>query len=777
LNSLNNLGIIAVTITVTGRVQGVGFRPFVFRIATGLRLAGWVLNTNEGVIIRLEGEQEVIHAFLRDLHGKAPEASLIRSIQSEETTPEMLTEFNIRKSVNLSDETTEISPDIAVCRECLADMEKQVHRIDYPLINCTNCGPRFTIIKDLPYDRSLTTMDVFPMCSVCKGEYEDILDRRFHAQPVACNECGPQYELWKNGKRLSDRVPEIVSLASGVIQKGEILAIKGVGGFHLACHAFDHEAVMALRRRKGRETKPLAVMFRNPEAASAYVKISPLERESLTSWRRPILLLQTKSHASPSLSPALNEGLSTLGVMLPYMPFHYLLMRELKSDAIVLTSGNYSDDPILIDNQTVLDDFKEVADIVITHQRAIYNRVDDSVVRVMAGKPRVFRRARGYCPDPVLVSQDVSGILAMGAELVNSFCIGKGHQAYMSQHIGDLKNPATQLFYRETVDRFASLYRTEPEVIVTDLHPEYSSSKTGLVLMEELTLQGRDIHLEHVQHHHAHIASCMAEHGLDEQVIGISFDGTGLGSDGHIWGSEFFRADLSRFERISHLAYLPMPGGDKAVKEPWRMALSCLFHAFGEDLTTMKFPFLEQVGQERIAWILQMIRQQVNMPLTCGAGRYFDAVSALLGLCFHAGYEGEGPMKLESLIRSGIPESYLFEPGSEISFARVFRAIVKDIRDGVDREIIATKFHNSIISAIFDTVSGISRQYGIRKVVLSGGVFQNRYLVENLQKRLKESKFNVYMHAAVPPNDGGVALGQLVVAAKRRSNYVSGRTC
>ncbi|MBL7137468.1 MAG: carbamoyltransferase HypF [Bacteroidales bacterium] len=766
----------AAKIFVKGRVQGVGFRPFIFRLASELKLSGWVLNTNEGVTIWIEGKEGSLQQFSRNLKNQAPEAARLSSLKFRKENPEGYQGFEIRNSLNLSDEITEISPDIAVCDACLDDMTKQMHRLSYPLINCTHCGPRFTIIRDLPYDRPNTTMDMFPMCKVCEKEYKTVTDRRFHAQPVACNRCGPKYEAWEKGRKLTESVDEILHRAAGIINRGGILAIKGVGGFHLACDAFNQESVLLLRRRKGRETKPLAVMFKDHETAAKYVRISSREMASLLSWRRPIALLKSLEKATPALAPGLNEGLSTQGVLLPYMPFHYLLMDRVHTPAIVLTSGNFSEAPILIENSTALDQFTRLTDLVITHQREIYNRIDDSVVRIMAGKERVLRRARGYCPDPVTVKSDAEGIVAMGAELVNGFCMGKRNRAYLSQYIGDLKNPETQQFYQETIDRFIRLFRIDPGIIVTDLHPEYFSSKWGMELIDRLTGSGKQVGHETVQHHHAHIASCMAEHRLDERVIGVAFDGTGLGIDGHIWGSEFFVADLYGFERISHFEYLPMPGGDKAVEEPWRMALACLHQACGDDLDETEIPFLQKIGQTKREWIRQMIDKQVNTPLTCGAGRYFDAVAALLGLCYKSGYEGEGPMKLEALTQKGIRVEYPVEPGESVSWNPAIRAIVQDIRNGVDPVLIATKFHNSLILAIFETVSGIRNIHGLNKVILSGGVFQNRYLVEHLLKRLKENKFKVYIHAVVPPNDGGVALGQLVIAAKRREKYVFGNT-
>lgn len=761
-------------IAIKGRVQGVGFRPFIFRLAKRSGLAGWVQNTNEGVTVFIEGKPNEIDRFISDLKNCSPVAAFISEMQAEDSVPEGLSHFEIRHSQNNSSKITEISPDIAVCTECLADMKMQPHRIDYPLINCTNCGPRFTIIRDLPYDRANTTMSVFPMCRECEEEYNQVLDRRFHAQPVACNNCGPVYELWDSTGLICTSFDGIIGTAVRKIREGGIIAVKGVGGFHLICDAGNQDAVTVLRKRKGRETKPLAVLFRDLESAACYVSISSEEERLLCSWRRPIVLLKCRSDHHGGLATGLNEGLMTLGIVLPYMPFHYLLMERLELPAIVLTSGNLSDQPIIIENTLAVNQFNGIADLVITHQREIYNRADDSVVRQIGAGMQIVRRARGFCPDPVPVGQPVDGILAMGAELTNSFCIGKGENAYLSQYIGDLKNPYTQEHYRNTIDRFLRLFRVKPRMIVTDLHPEYYSTKAGWELKNESGMTGKPLILIPVQHHHAHIAACMAEHGIDERVIGVAFDGTGLGTDGHIWGSEIMVADLENFERISHFEYLPMPGGDKAVAEPWRMAFSVLYYVFGESALGLELPFMNMISEKQREWTFHMIRNQVNTPLTCGAGRYFDAVAALLGICLRSGYEGEGPMKLEALAREGIQDEYPVVTGEVISLRNAFRIIGEEIRNGKPLWHIATAFHNTIATAIVQSAVTAARVNGLNKVVLSGGVFQNRFLTEQLVSRLNKEKIHVYLHAAVPSNDGGIALGQIVIAAKREKKHSSG---
>lgn len=768
--------ITAIRLDLTGRVQGVGFRPFVFRQAVALGINGWVQNTNEGVTVWIEGEQPSLDRFMEALDTRSPLASFISNLSVNYINPEHYSSFDIRPSLNLSEEITEISPDIAVCHDCLEDMKHQAHRIGYPLTNCTNCGPRFSIVMDLPYDRPRTTMHDFPMCGACSAEYENVMDRRFHAQPVACNVCGPVYQLWENGLLVEHSLPAIMQRVIREIRSGEVVAIKGVGGFHLLCDPGNDEAVLRLRERKGRERKPLAVMFRDLATASSFADLSPVEEQALISWQRPIVLLAQRPDPPVPLSRSLNEGLAALGVVLPYMPFHYMLFEKLDLPGIVLTSGNLSEHPILIENDQAVLQFREVAALVVTHQREIYNRVDDSVVREMRDAPRVFRRARGYCPDPIPLTLPSGGILAMGAELVNSFCLGKGNRAYLSQYIGDLKNPATQQYYRQTIDRFQQLFRVVPELIVTDLHPEYHSTKLGKELQRNLKKTDNIIPLMQVQHHHAHIASCMAEHQLDEKVIGVAFDGTGLGTDRHSWGSEVMIADLEGFERIAHFEYLPMPGGDKAVEEPWRMGIAALYHTFGEGLKQLALPFITEMQPDSLEWILQMIRRSVNTPFTCGAGRYFDVVASLLGCCHKSGYEGEGPMKLEALTREGFREEYPLETGAVISFIPAFKALVRDLKTGKNPELISTRFHNTVITAIIHGVLAAREQSALDKVVLSGGVFQNRYLVDHLVPRLQDKKFNVYLHASVPPNDGGVALGQLMIAAKKRDNDVFRRT-
>jgi hydrogenase maturation protein HypF len=741
-------------ITISGLVQGVGFRPFIYRLAIEAGLEGWVLNTNENVRIGLRTDPAALDRFIGQIRQQAPAASRIESLSVEMAPPEDFSGFSIIESENMSGAVTEVSPDIAVCKDCLADMKGQSNRIDYPFLNCTNCGPRFTIIKELPYDRDRTTMQDFVMCPACRHEYEDVLDRRFHAQPTACSDCGPEYTLVKGTERIRG-IHKIISLTASLIDQGGIVAIKGLGGFFLACDALNQAAVKRLRESKHREGKPFAVMFSNLEEARQFCEISDAEASLLGSWRRPIVILKEKN----GLAPGVSNGFATIGTMLPYMPFHFLLFEQMKTRVIVLTSGNLAEEPILIDNQQAEDILGPVSDAVLHYNRAIHNRTDDSVAMVVREQTRLLRRSRGYVPNPVHTRSSVEGIFAAGAELVNCFCLGKGKQAIMSQHIGDLKNFETLSFYRETIDRFRNLFRLEPRLVACDQHPDYLSTRYA----RELGLP-----LVAVQHHHAHIASVIAEHGVTEPVIGVSFDGTGLGDDQCIWGSEFLVCDLDGYTRLAHLEYVPMPGGDRATLEPWRMAVSYLYRIYGRGLLDMDLPFLKKLDLATVEKVIQAIEKNVNCPLTSGAGRVFDAASALLDLCTRSSFHAEAPMRLENMVVPITREAYPYDDGTGISMAPAFRAMVDEVMDGVDVGLISTKFHNTVAEIIINRVASISRESGIRTVVLSGGSFQNRYLSSQVESDLLDDQFRVLVPRQLPSNDGGIALGQLVIAAKKR---------
>lgn len=713
-------------------------------------------NRTDGVFINIEGDQETIDEFLKLLRDKAPVASNIESIQVTQIEFSDFKNFAIIKSKNTSEDITEISPDIAVCEDCLHDLETQEHRIDYPFINCTNCGPRFTIIQDLPYDRDKTTMKDFVMCGKCHKEYTNVLDRRFHAQPVACNNCGPEYELFYNEQSVRN-FKEILETAATIVDNGKVLALKGLGGFHLACDALNDNAVQRMRTLKHRESKPLAVMMKDIPSVRKYAIVNEDEEKALLSWRRPIVLLKEKSERT--IPSSVSNGLGTIGIMLPYMPFHHLLFDKLETEAIVLTSGNISDEPIIINNNVAKKNLNGISDALLIYNRGIYNRTDDSIVFIANEKERIIRRSRGYVPNPVRLDLNVDGIFASGAELKNTFCIGNGIQAILSQHIGDLKNLETYEFYKETVAQFKKLFRVNPLVAVGDMHPDYLSTR----FVNEMSIPKI-----FVQHHHAHIASCMAEHKMDEKVIGVSFDGTGYGDDGNIWGGEFFVCDLNDYERISHFEYVPIPGGDRVSDEPWRMAVSYLYKVYGEEFLKIDLPFLKNISSEKIRLLIHAIDKKINCPLTSSAGRLFDAVAALSEICSVNGFEAEAPMRLESVIDKTCKEKYEYEINQTVCFDKTIKGIVADISNLVESPVIAAKFHNAIISVILDIAKTAREKYSLNKVVLSGGVFQNRYLLEGAENILTENKFEVFTHSKVPSNDGGIALGQLAIAAKRR---------
>jgi hydrogenase maturation protein HypF len=743
--------IIALTIHIKGLVQGVGFRPFVYRLASEYHLHGWVVNGTDGVTVKVEGMAAYMAPFVENLRNKAPVISQIDEMVIDQDLPEGLSGFYILASQDLTDETSEISPDIAVCADCLSDMESQSHRKNYPFINCTNCGPRFSIISDFPYDRSNTTMATFAMCEICHDEYSGISDRRFHAQPVACKNCGPHYTLHSNGGKIDD-INEILARTADLIENGAVIAIKGVGGYHLMCNALNEKGVADLRAMKKREGKPFAVVFRDIDSVKQFAEVSDAEASVLNSWRRPVVLLKN----TRPLAKGISKGLGTVGAFLPYMPFHYQLFRVLKTPCMVLTSGNFAQEPVLITNESALEAFSSKTSAVITYNREIYNRTDDSVVRVISGKEQIVRRSRGYAPAPVRLEFNVDGILAAGAELSNCFCLGKGNRAYLSQHIGDLKNYETLEFYEESLRRFKQIFRINPKLIAADLHPDYLSTryanKSGLPVIG-------------VQHHHAHIVSCMAEHGIDGPVIGLAFDGTGYGTDGHIWGSEFMVCDYRYFERKLHFDYMPMPGGDKASEEPWRMGLALLWQTFGEQIFEMDLPLLKAVKPSLARDVVRSVQKGINCPLTSGSGRLFDAVAAISGICTHSLFHAEAPMRLESAVDCETDEYYDFTIDGTIEFYAAIKQICEDLSSGVSTGVIAARFHNTITEASAQAAKQISESTGITTVVLSGGTFQNKYLTETLEKKLLKNNLAVYMHSKVPCNDGGIALGQLVIAA------------
>jgi hydrogenase maturation protein HypF len=740
-------------IKITGLVQGVGFRPFIYRLANEFGLVGTVDNRNDGVLIFVSGEEKDITNFILAIPLKAPEASNIEDVKYQKEVYSEYSDFRIVKSSNnsIKDEITEISPDIAVCHECLNDMKSQAHRKEYSFINCTHCGPRFTIIRDLPYDRPKTTMESFTLCNICEKEYKDVNDRRFHAQPVACNNCGPHYSLHIDNAIVNDINTIIYEIARG-LESGMVMATKGIGGYNLICDALNEDATKKLRQSKHRDGKPLAMMFKDERVLQKYVDISKSELEMITSWRRPIVILKTENFTNKVVA----KGFNSVGAMFPYMPFHYQLFEKTKCEIIVYTSANLSGEPIIKDDSKALELLGTELP-VLTYNRQIHNRVDDSVGFVANNTARLLRRSRGYAPSSIRLDFSVDGILATGAELVNCFCIGRTSQAIISQHIGDLKNAETLDFYEESIERYKQLYKFEPQMVVCDLHPDYLSSRYA----ESLNLP-----IYKVQHHHAHMASVMAENKLNETVIGIVMDGTGYGTDGKIWGGEYFVGDFSGFKRISHFSYVPIPGGDSAVKEPWRIALSYLYNAYGEDYKNLDIPFVKNLDFAKADFIIQLIDKKLNSPESSSAGRLFDAVSAMLELCTTSSFHAEAPMRLEDIIDSDENGFYNYEINEDgISFSKTIKDIVIDIENKVALSRISTRFHNTIIEASCEICLKIRRENHLNKVVMSGGSFQNKYLSTIMENRLLDLGFEVYFHKIIPANDGGLALGQLAIGA------------
>ncbi|QQS50184.1 MAG: carbamoyltransferase HypF [Bacteroidota bacterium] len=741
-----------IRLRVYGLIQGVGFRPFVYKLASELKLNGLVYNQNTGVVITLQGEKARILQFIDRLTKEAPQAAQIEKVEKETILSQSYFNFSIAESQKVDKSITRISPDIAVCADCLSDMQLQAHRLNYPFTNCTNCGPRFSIVESIPYDRNNTSMKTFEMCPVCKAEYHNPLNRRFHAQPVACNSCGPTYCLHEAGNAHHNFTNLILQLAK-LIDQGGIVAMKGLGGYHLACDALNAKAIEKLRKVKVRDGKPFALMVSSIEIANHFAAISEEEKTALLSWQRPIVLLKSNVKAVTGIA----DGLKSLGIFLPYMPLHHQLFQHLNTQALVMTSGNITHCPIIIENLEALDAFSLKTDAVLTHNRPIVNRLDDSVVQLIGNRTQILRRARGYVPTPLKLLFETEGILATGAELSGAFCIGKGREAIMSPHLGDLRNLETLDFFETTLNRYKSLFEFQPKLVVCDLHPDYLSTRLA---------ENTKLPVIRVQHHHAHIASAMAEFGLDEEVIGVVYDGTGYGTDNHSWGSEIMVASLSSFSRKYHFEYIPVPGGDKVAEEPWRSALAYLYAYFGESIPTTP-RFIHTIGSQKINLCLQALEQKINTPLSCSAGRLFDAVSALLDVCKHATYHAEAPIMLENCTIEGITDSYPVKCEPEIVWKETFIAMLEDLNNQVPVSVISTKFHNTIIQVTFEAIKKIHQQTGITKVILSGGTFQNKYLSENLLALLHLTGYETYISAQIPVNDGGIALGQMAIAAKQ----------
>ncbi len=732
-----------------GAVQGVGFRPFVYRLAAELELSGWVLNSNEGIYIEAEGARESLDRFLLRLEKEKPPRAVFQSFESSFLDPANYRGFEIRESEATGEKTALILPDIATCADCLREiLDRRNRHFHYPFTNCTNCGPRFTIIEALPYDRAHTSMKSFAMCAECTREYHDPLDRRFHAQPNACPRCGPQLQLWDAKGEILASEEEALSQAVEAVRAGKILALKGLGGFQLILDARNEASVAQLRERKLREEKPFAVMVPSLAAARELCRISALEERLLLSPEAPIVLLEREKDAH--LAPTIAPGNPNLGVMLPYTPLHHLLLHSLDIP-VVATSGNLRDEPISIDEQDALDRLGGIADVFLVHDRPIVRHMDDSIARIMAGRELVLRRARGYAPLPVQLKQPAPQVLALGAHLKNTVALSLGRNVFVSQHIGDLETgQAYAAFVRSAAD-LPRLYDAVPQLIACDIHPDYLSTKHAAQF---------SVSTRAVQHHWAHIAACMAENDLTPPLLGVSWDGTGYGSDGTIWGGEFLSIDANGFTRIAHLRQFRLPGGEAAVREPRRTALGLLYDILGEQLW-VEDDLLTAFERGELSLIRQMLEKKVNAPLTSSAGRLFDAVAGLIGLRSRASFEGQAAMELEFAIQPRVEDAYPFSLREEtplvLDWQPTIMGIIEDLRTGVTRAVISAKFHNMLAEMIV----AVARKNGQNKVVLSGGCFQNRYLAERTINRVAAEGFRPYWHQRIPPNDGGISLGQI----------------
>lgn len=765
LQAIANSTMQRLRVSIRGAVQGVGFRPFIYRLATEMMLPGWVSNTAAGVFIEVEGEAERLQEFLLRVEREKPAIAFIQSLESTFLDPSGFSSFAIRESSG-GEKTVIVLPDIATCPDCLADIsDPKNRRYRYPFTNCTNCGPRFSIIEALPYDRSSTTMKKFAMCPQCEGEYKDPLDRRFHAQPTACPSCGPHLAFWDSeGKQLC-QTNDALLRAAAEIRAGGIVAVKGLGGFHLFADARNDAAVTTLRDRKRREEKPFALMYPRLYAVRGDCEFSELEERLLRLPEAPIVLLRKRATPRSGICASIAPRNPFLGVMLPYTPLHHLLMRELKFP-VVATSGNLSDEPICIDEHEALTRLCGIADFFLVHDRPIVRHADDSIVRIVAGRELVIRRARGFAPLPVRVKDNLAPILAVGAHQKNTISASIGDQVFVSQHIGDLETQEAFQAFERVIQSFKKLYEFSPQAIACDLHPNYMS--TGYARQSGLPVVA-------VQHHYAHVLSCMAENELDGPVLGISWDGSGYGPDGTVWGGEFLFVDDRGYERPAHLRTFPLPGSEKAVKEPRRAALGLLHELYAEDLSEKRdLPTVQAFTAQELKIICGMLKQGVNSPRTSSAGRLFDAVASMLDIRQTVRFEGQAAMELEGLATTvdnnddyivrgeRHNDSYVLDWGPTVIGIR------QDLWRGESKAIIARKFHNTLVQMMLLAAAHIfvGRRNEERRIVLTGGCFQNRLLTEISIKRLSDAGYRVYRHQRIPPNDGGISLGQIMAAAR-----------
>lgn len=753
-----NNSLFSTQIAIQGIVQGVGFRPFVYRLALRHRLSGYVANTAAGLVIEAIGSQAVLDLFLAALTAEKPTAASIASI-SQHTTPTIcpitLPPFEIRTSHHTGTRTLLVAPDLATCDECLAELDDPTdRRHGYPFINCTNCGPRYTLIEDLPYDRPRTSMKIFPLCAACEREYLDPGNRRFHAQPNACPVCGPQLQLHDQWGQPVMGEPLAQTIA--LLKAGQIVAIKSLGGFHLAADGENENAVARLRQGKGRPAKPLAVMAADLDAVAAFAQSDETEKKWLSALHRPIVLLRQQPLFP--LAPNLAPGIQSIGTMLPYTPLHHLLFKDRKFKALVMTSANLAGAPIVKDNQAALAQLASLADYFLLHNREIVTSNDDSIIQIQGDQPLFLRRSRSFAPAPLRLHRALPPTLAVGGTQKNTICLAQGKNYFLSQHIGDLEHLETITHFETVISHLRQLLQIEPSLIVHDLHPDYPSTRYALA-------QG--ISTIAVQHHHAHAASCMAEHNLTGPVLAITLDGSGLGPDGTIWGGEILIADYPGYTRVAHLLPLPLPGGESAIREPWRVALSYLHQTFGPTFTTLPLKIVER-HRQTLPTIVGMIENKVNSPLTSSCGRLFDGIAALLGVREFSSFEGQAAMELEVLANPNEYGHYplIFTPSPEnswpLSTSAIIEAVVSDLRRKTPIDRIAARFHHTLAHLFAQVCRQLRDAHHLERVVLSGGVFQNQLLAELLAQLLTKSGFAVYRHRQVPPNDGGLALGQAV---------------
>ena len=750
-----------IKIDVKGVVQGVGFRPFVYHLADQYNLKGWVLNSTAGVEIEITGLPESIQSFIDQLKNDPPPLARIDDLRYKNIALKEFKTFEIRKSKSSPDDFMPISADICVCDACLSEMKNPSdRRYLYPFINCTNCGPRFTIIQDIPYDRPYTTMSEFKMCDNCQHEYDDPKNRRFHAQPIACPVCGPETWLTVNETTIAKN-QESIQLTRSYLKNGKILAIKGLGGYHLACDAFNKAAVTNLRNRKKRSDKPFALMAYSIDQVKKYCVISSEEENLLESIERPIVLLEKIKNTE--LSEDIAPGQNTLGIMLPYTPLHYLLLEpgENFPDLLVMTSGNISDEPIAFQDADAANRLATIADAFLVHNRPIHMRIDDSVSRIVDSRSYILRRSRGYAPSSFLFHYPGDSILATGAELKNTFCLTRENQAFLSHHIGDMENLETLSSFEEAISHYEKLFRINPKIIACDLHPNYLATRYAVTRSENENLS-----LINIQHHHAHLAACIAENSYNtkDPVIGLCFDGTGYGTDQAIWGGEVLIGNMSNYQRRFHLKYVPLPGGDISIKIPARMALSHLW-TNKIDWEPIFPPCAELCMEEKAALEIQLIRNINTIP-TSSMGRLFDAVASFIGVRHRVNYEGQAAIEMESMVDPFVKDYYQFDfIDGQIDPAPLWNQLISDSLANKSQSEMASKFHNAISQLCLEVCEIVKKESNSNVVALSGGVWQNKVLLCNTIALLQKNKFDVLWHAKIPTNDGGIAYGQACIAA------------